>query len=84
METVMHAPIHRRSVACSVWNAQAINAKLLEARIMGRHHLTVAFASRRGVWPLRIEVGTEVLYASAVALTLRTPEGALVHYTVKR
>lgn len=84
METVMHAPQHRRSVGLSVWNAQAINAKLLEAQIMGRSHLTVAFASPRGVWPLRILVGTQVLYASGVTITLRTPEGALVHYTVKR
>ena len=87
MGPIMYAPkitYGGRKSGLSIWNAQAINAKLLQARIMGRSHLTVAFASTRGVWPLRILVGSEVLYASGVALTLRTPEGVLVHYTVKR
>ncbi len=86
METVMYAPqaYGGRRAGLSVWNAQAINAKLLLAQIKGQDHLTVAFASTRGVWPLRILVGSEVLYASGVALTLRTPDGVLVHYTVKR
>jgi hypothetical protein len=88
MGTVMYAPMsyggRKNSRALSLWNAHAINAKLAIAKASGQTHVTVAFASTRGVWPLRILVDSEVLYASGVALTLRTPEGVMIHYTVKR
>jgi hypothetical protein len=82
----MYAPrIGGRTERKSLFSAWAINLRLAQGARDGHRQVRVAFAIRDRVWVLAIPVGSHVLYAAAGhTLELRTPEGVLVRYRVKR